>query len=161
VNPGHYTSDTDAWATPPGLFAAINAHFHFDTDVCATAENAKCANYFTPEQNGLSQTWVGTCWMNPPYGREIGTWVKKAADSARENGATVVCLLPARTDTGWWHAYCLGAEVHFIRKRIRFGKAKTGAPFPSALVVFRPRVAWAFDDVHASGLQHDLYAEAA
>jgi hypothetical protein len=69
--------------------------------------------------------------------------------------------LPARTDTGWWHAYCLGAEVHFIRKRIRFGKAKTGAPFPSALVVFRPRVAWAFDDVHASGLQHDLYAEAA
>lgn len=136
-----FSSKTDIWGTPQDFFDRLNAAFRFETDVCALPENAKCARYHSPEDDGLAQEWRGTCWMNPPYGREIGAWVEKAHRSARENGATVVCLLPARTDTRWWHDYCAKAEVHFVRGRLKFGDAKASAPFPSAVVVFRPNVA--------------------
>jgi len=86
----------------------------------------------------------GVCWMNPPYGREISPWIEKAYRSAKENGATVVCLLPARVDTRWWHDYCAKGEVHFIKGRLKFGNAKDAAPFPSAVVVFRPQIQDAF-----------------
>jgi len=131
-----FSSNTDMWATPQYLFDRLNAVFRFDVDVCATPENTKCPVFFTEQENGLSQEWRGTCWMNPPYGRGIGLWVKKAHDSAKA-GATVVCLLPARTDTAWWHDYCLGAEITFIRGRLKFGDHSNSAPFPSAVVVFR------------------------
>lgn len=131
-----FSSNTDMWATPQYLFDRLNAVFRFDVDVCATPENTKCPVFFTEQENGLSQEWRGTCWMNPPYGRGIGLWVKKAHDSAKA-GATVVCLLPARTDTAWWHDYCLGAEITFIRGRLKFGGHSNSAPFPSAVVVFR------------------------
>jgi phage N-6-adenine-methyltransferase len=134
----HFSSATDLWATPQAFFDKYNALFGFETDVCALPGNAKCQNYFTPEQDGLAQDWRGVCWMNPPYGRTIKEWVRKAFESARDNGATVVCLLPARTDTAWWHDYCAKGEVHFVRGRLKFGDAKSGAPFPSAVVVFRP-----------------------
>ena len=98
----HFSSRTDVWATPQALFDELHAEFAFTLDVCALSENAKCGRYFTPETDGLAQAWTGTCWMNPPYGRHIGKWVAKAYQSARD-GATVVCLLPARTDTRWWH----------------------------------------------------------
>lgn len=127
------------WATPWPIFAGLNVEFSFDLDVCATAENAKCARYISPHQDGLSQRWVGTCWMNPPYGRAIGEWVAKAVREA-SLGATVVCLLPARTDTAWWHDYVLGmgAEVRYLRGRIRFNNGRGRAPFPSVVVIFRP-----------------------
>ena len=134
----HFSSETDMWATPQKLFDELSEQFDFQTDVCAIPENAKCPTYFTPEMDGLSQDWVGVCWMNPPYGREIGKWVKKARMSSLENGATVVCLLPARTDTAWWHDNCFAGEITFIRGRLKFGGAKHGAPFPSAIVTFRP-----------------------
>lgn len=136
----HFSSETDMWATPLSFFESLNAVFKFETDVCATAENAKCQNFYTTEQDGLSQEWRGSCWMNPPYGKTIGAWVEKAYKSAKENGATVVCLLPARVDTRWWHDHCAKAEVFFVKGRIKFGDAKSGAPFPSAVVVFRPCV---------------------
>jgi hypothetical protein len=98
---------------------------------------AKCAHFFTPEQDGLRQAWGGTCWLNPPYGGEVGNWVRKAYESASRDSATVVCLLPARTDTRWWHEFCSQAEVRFVKGRVKFGDAKTGAPFPSAIVIFR------------------------
>lgn len=132
------SSATDMWETPQWLFNLLNEQYHFDVDVCAVPENAKCSTYFTPEQNGLSQEWKGVCWMNPPYGREIGKWVRKAYESA-QNGATVVCLLPARTDTAWWHDYCMKGEITFLRGRLKFGNAKNSAPFPSAIVVFKPQ----------------------
>ena len=91
-------------------------------------------------KDGLAQDWKGTCWMNPPYGREISAWVQKAYRSAKENGATVVCLLPARVDTRWWHDYCANGEVFFVRGRLKFGGAENSAPFPNAVVVFRPTV---------------------
>jgi len=131
------SSTTDMWETPKWLFDQLNEFYRFDIDVCAVPENAKCARFFTPEHDGLMQEWTGTCWMNPPYGREIGKWVRKAYESAQK-GATVVCLLPARTDTSWWHDYCMKGEITFLRGRIKFGQAKNSAPFPSAIVVFRP-----------------------
>lgn len=120
-----------------GLFDELNEEFAFETDVCAIPENAKCARYFTPDDDGLVQEWEGVCWCNPPYGREIGKWVQKAAESA-ENGATVVMLLPARTDTRWFHRYIYGMrEIRFIAGRLKFGGSKNSAPFPSMVVVFR------------------------
>lgn len=134
----HFSSKTDLWATPPEFFAKLHQEFSFELDVCALPENAKCPSYFTPEDDGLAQEWRGVCWMNPPYGREIGKWVRKAVDSARA-GATVVCLVPARTDTAWWHEYVTRAsEIRFVRGRLKFGAAANSAPFPSAIVVFRP-----------------------
>lgn len=133
----HFSSATDEWETPQKLFDELEEKYRFTLDVCATKENAKCENFYTKEDNGLTKDWNDTCWMNPPYGRNIKYWVKKAYESARDNGAIVVCLLPSRTDTAWWHDYVLPyGEVTFIRGRLKFGNATNSAPFPSAIVVF-------------------------
>jgi phage N-6-adenine-methyltransferase len=145
VNGVLFSSATDDRSTPPGFFAALNKVFKFELDVCASNDNAKCPRFFSCEDDGLSKDWTGVYWMNPPYGRGIDAWVRKARDSARHHGATVVCLLPARTDTRWWNDYCAGAEIYFVPGRLKFGGAKHNAPFPSAVVVFRPQVAWAFE----------------
>lgn len=133
----HFSSKTDLWATPQDFFDKYDAKHSFTLDVCALPDNAKCSTFFTPETDGLAQPWVGVCWMNPPYGRTIAQWVRKAFESA-QMGATVVCLLPARTDTAWWHDYCTKGEIEFIRGRLKFGGHKNSAPFPSAIVTFRP-----------------------
>ncbi len=133
-----FSSKTDMHATPQPLFDALNAKYGFTLDVCATPENAKCPRYFTKEQDGLAQVWTGVVWMNPPYGRGISAWVEKAYRSA-QRGATVVCLLPARTDTAWWHDYVTKGDVEFLRGRLKFGGAKHNAPFPSAVVVFKQK----------------------
>ena len=132
----HFSSATDLWATPSEFFDKLNEEFCFQVDVCATPDNAKCKKFYTKNDDGLAQDWRGVCWMNPPYGREIGAWMKKAHESAR-GGATVVCLVPARTDTRWWHEYAIQHEVRFIRGRLKFGGAKNSAPFPSAVIVMR------------------------
>lgn len=133
-----FSSKTDLHATPLDFFAELDAEFSFETDVCALPENAKCANYYTPEIDGLAQEWRGTCWMNPPYGRTIGKWIEKAYLSAQK-GATVVGLLPARTDTRWFHDFIYGkAEIRFVKGRLKFGEAKENAPFPSMVVIWRP-----------------------
>jgi phage N-6-adenine-methyltransferase len=129
------SSVTDKWATPPDLFAALDRIFHFKIDVCASSDNAKCERYFTEADDGLSQEWTGACWMNPPYGRDIIKWMRKAWESS-ERGATVVCLVPARTDTKWWQHYATLGHFAFLRSRLRFGDAKASASFPSAIVVF-------------------------
>jgi phage N-6-adenine-methyltransferase len=136
ITEGMFTSNTDMWATPQKTFDELNAEFNFDLDVCAIAENAKCEKYFSPKDDGLKQQWIGTCYMNPPYGRKIGEWVKKAYESSFD-GAVVVCLLPSRTDTKWWHDYCMKGEIRFIKGRLKFNDGKNPAPFPSAIVIFR------------------------
>ena len=136
INQGLMTSNTDLWSTPRDFFDDYNAIYHFDVDVCATSENALCAKFYSPKDDGLSKEWHGICWMNPPYGREIGKWMKKAYESSL-HGATVVCLVPARTDTAWWHEYAMKGEIEFIRGRLKFGGSKNSAPFPSAVVVFQ------------------------
>ncbi len=133
----HFSSATDLWATPQAFFDKLNSVYGFTLDACATHENAKCQFYFTKEVDGLSKKWSGTVWMNPPYGREIGDWMRKAYESSL-GGATVVCLVPARTDTAWWHDYAMKGEIDFIRGRLKFGDSKNSAPFPSAVVVFKP-----------------------
>lgn len=133
-----FSSKTDLWETPQEFFDRLNEEFHFTLDVCALPENAKCEKYYTPEMNGLHQIWEGVCWCNPPYGREIGNWVFKALASRNLSDATVVMLLPARTDTKWFHDYILDkAEIRFIRGRLKFGGCKNSAPFPSMVVIFR------------------------
>ena len=108
-----FSSKKTEWETPQDFFDKLNDVFRFEYDVCALPENTKCKNFYSPDQNGLTKVWRGTCWMNPPYGREIGRWIKKAYESAKLNGATVVCLIPARVDTKWWHDYCSQGEVFF------------------------------------------------
>ena len=132
-----FSSKTDMWATPQVFFDQLNEEFHFTVDVCAIPENAKCEKFFTPEINGLKQEWEGVCWCNPPYGREIGKWVEKAY-IASTWGATVVMLLPARTDTKWFHEYIYNkSEIRFVKGRLKFGNSKTAAPFPSMVVIFK------------------------
>lgn len=134
INKGLFTSNTDLWATPQNLFDKLNEEFCFTIDVCAIPDNAKCDRYFTPEMDGLKQEWAGTVWCNPPYGRQIGKWVEKAYKS----DCTVVMLLPARTDTRWFHDYIYGkAEIRFVRGRLKFGGVKSSAPFPSMIVIYR------------------------
>ena len=133
INNGMFSSNSDLWSTPQSFFDDLNKEFGFETDVCALPENAKCKTFYTPTEDGLSQEWTGICWCNPPYGREIGRWVKKASES----NATVVCLVPARTDTAWWHDYAMKAEIRFIRGRLKVGNSKNSAPFPSAVLIFK------------------------
>lgn len=135
-----FSSKTDQWATPPDFFEELDREFHFDLDPCAGEENHKCARYFTREQNGLLQDWGGgsRVFCNPPYGKEIADWVRKAYEEGHKENTLVVMLIPARTDTRYFHDYIMHrAEVRFVRGRLKFGGSDTGAPFPSMLVIFR------------------------
>ena len=135
----HFSSKKMDWATPWELFRVWDiSHGPFTLDVCATWENAKCRAFFPPATNGLMQRWHGICWMNPPYGREVGRWIAKAVGEIHQGHADrVVCLLPARTDTVWWHELVMPyGAIHFLRGRVRFEGAEHAAPFPSAIVVF-------------------------
>lgn len=132
----HFSSKTDLWATPQEFFDKLNEEFNFTLDVCATLENAKCSRFYTIDDDGLSQSWTGTVWCNPPYGRQIGKWIQKGHESSL-GGATVVMLIPSRTDTKYWHDFVMKGEVRFIKGRLKFGDAKANAPFPSAVVVFK------------------------
>lgn len=137
-----FSSKSENWATPQDFFDELNKEFHFTVDLCATEENNKCENYYTPEQDSLKQVWSGICWCNPPYGRSVGLWVRKASESCKLGGATIVMLLPARTDTKWFHDYIYNknnVEIRFVRGRLKFGDGKNSAPFPSMVVVFRQR----------------------
>lgn len=137
-NAALFTSNSDEWATPQWLFDALNKEFGFTLDPCSDGENNKCDRHFTMIDNGLQQDWgTETVFMNPPYS-ECKEWMGKAYGAAQE-GATVVCLVPSRTDTSWWHRFAMKAEIRFIRGRLKFGDAKDSAPFPSAIIVFRPK----------------------
>lgn len=134
----HFSSLTDEWPTPQSLFDALDQEFGFTLDPCATRENAKCRQFLTKAEDGLNYNWANhTVFMNPPYGRAIGAWMRKAYESTKA-GALVVCLVPARTDTTWWHRYAMRGEIRLLRGRLRFEGGRHSAPFPSAIVIFRP-----------------------
>ena len=137
INKGLFSSNTELWATPQAFYDQLNAEFGFTLDPCALPDNAKCAKFFTPEDDGLAQDWSGErVFCNPPYGRKIAAWVKKCHDEAQK-GALVVMLIPARTDTSYFHDYIYHkAEIRFIRGRLKFGNAEQGAPFPSMVVIY-------------------------
>ena len=138
INSGLMSSNTNEWVTPDALFQKLNDEFGFTLDVAATKENRKTENYYDIKQDGLLQSWDtdGAVWCNPPYGRQIWKWVKKAYEESLNN--TVIMLIPARTDTTYWHDYIFpyATEIRFIKGRIKFSE-KGSAPFPSAIIVFR------------------------
>ena len=134
-----FSSATDMWATPQDFFDKLNQEFDFNLDPCAIESNAKCSKYFTPEVNGLNQSWGGyRAFCNPPYGKQIYDWVQKCYNESRKPGTLVVLLIPARTDTKYFHEfiYHKAKEIRFIRGRLKFGGSKNAAPFPSMVVIF-------------------------
>jgi site-specific DNA-methyltransferase (adenine-specific) len=134
-----FTSARHDWVTPQPFYESVNAEFRFTLDAAADASNAKCDRFYSEADDALSQPWPGSVWCNPPYGRQIGAWVRKGYKEAAR-GSVVVMLIPSRTDTAYWHDYVMCAdEVRFVRGRLVFGDgdALSNAPFPSALVVFR------------------------
>lgn len=138
---GMTSSNTDQWSTPADLFRKLDDEFHFTLDVCADETNFKVAKYFDKATDGLKQDWTKeVSWMNPPYGRTIPEWVRKAAETAA-GGGVVVALLPARTDTRWWADVMKATELRFIKGRVKFGGSPNGAPFPSVIAIWgTPRV---------------------
>ena len=149
----HFKSEKMDWETPQDFFDEMNAEFNFDLDVCATDDNAKCDYWLTEREDGLKEKWHEylrppvICWMNPPYAREIGKWMKKAYEES-QRGCTVVCLVPSRTDTAWWHDYAMKAdEIRYIRGRLKFKGAKHSAPFPSAVVIFGKSTKQKMDEI--------------
>lgn len=134
-----FSSKTVDWATPQEFFNKLDWRFGpFNLDPCASPHNAKCANFYTEAEDGLNKDWTGhTVFVNPPYGRGIDKWIKKAYDSAKTSGTKIVMLIPARTDTRYWHDYVMKAsEIYFVKGRLKFGDSNNSAPFPSAVVVF-------------------------
>ena len=134
-----FSSKTGEWATPQEFFEKLDWRFGpFDLDPCAHPTNTKCSNFFTEAEDGLRKDWGGfTSFVNPPYGRGIDKWIQKAYEESRKDGTRVVMLIPARTDTKYWHDYIMRAdEVYFIKGRLKFGLSNNSAPFPSAVVVF-------------------------
>lgn len=135
---GMFSSKTNEWATPIALFRELDAEFNFNLDPCSTDDNAKCEKHYTIDTDGLTQNWGGQrVFCNPPYGRELPKWVRKCYEESRKPDTLVVMLIPARTDTSYFHDYIYHkAELRFIRGRLKFGNADQGAPFPSMVVIF-------------------------
>jgi phage N-6-adenine-methyltransferase len=133
----HFTAKKANWETPQALFDELDVEFGFQFDLAADETNAKCDRFYTIEDDALNQPWEGVCWLNPPFGRGIELWLSRAVEAAQA-GATVVVLVPARTDTIWWHDLVIPhAEIRFLRGRLQFEGAATSAPFPSAILVYR------------------------
>ena len=138
MNAGMMSSNSAEWATPIAFYEELNKEFGFTLDPCSTTENHKCNKYYTKEDDGLSKDWRGEIvFCNPPYGRELPKWVEKCHFESQK-GTTCVMLIPARTDTSYFHNYIYGKhEIRFIRGRLHFNESKQGAPFPSMVVVMR------------------------
>lgn len=135
-----FSSATGEWETPQALFDELNKEFWFTFDLAASNDNKKCAHFYTIYDNSLNKDWLklnGCLWLNPPYGRNIGPWVAKGWFAACK-GAKIVMLLPARTDTRWFHDFIYTQhEIRFLKGRLKFGGSKHPAPFPSMIVIFK------------------------
>ena len=132
------SSKSIEWATPQDFYDKLNSEFHFTLDPCANETNAKCNKYYTRSEDGLKQDWGGEIvFCNPPYGRELGEWVRKSRMESWKPNTKVVMLIPARTDTRWFHEHIYNkAEIRFLKGRLKFGNSKASAPFPSMIVIF-------------------------
>ena len=146
-----FSSASDEWATPQVLFDGLDVEFRFGLDAAASEANAKCTAFFTREDDALTRDWYPgrgwSVWLNPPYS-QCAAFIAKASEEANHSGQAVVCLVPSRTDTRWWHRYVwdaerhrprAGVEVRFLPGRLKFGDSKNSAPFPSVVIVFRPQ----------------------
>lgn len=141
INVGVMSSDNHRWGTPQALYDELDAEFNFTLDACADSTNYKHSNYFSEQDDALNQSWCGRVFMNPPYGKQISKFIAKAYQESQNNADVVVCLIPSRTDTIYWHEYVMKGEIRFLKGRLKFEdenrRSKQGAPFPSAIVIFR------------------------
>lgn len=137
-----FSSKSMEWETPQNLFNNLNEEFNFTLDPCSTRENAKCEKYYTIKENGLIQDWKNeTVFCNPPYGADIKKWVQKCYEENIKNNITIVMLIPARTDTKYFHKFIYNKhEIRFLKGRLKFGNSKYSAPFPSMIVIFKKRI---------------------
>ena len=134
-----FSSKTGEWSTPQDFFDKLNWRFGpFDLDPCANAANTKCTAFFSEDDDGLQKDWGGhTAFVNPPYGRGLDKWIAKGYQESLKENTKVVMLVPARTDTKYWHKYVmLASELYFVKGRLKFGDSQNSAPFPSAVIVF-------------------------
>lgn len=129
-------SDKTDWGTPDWFFKALDNEFHFDLDAAASMENRKVKKFFSIQQDAFRLQWLGSVFLNCPYGRGIDRWMKKARSESILHDSTVICLIPARPDTNWWFDSVRHGEVRFLKGRLKFEGAPTSAPFPSALVIY-------------------------
>jgi len=152
-----FSSKSGEWETPQDFYNKLNWRFGpFNLDPCASPHNTKCDNFYTEPEDGLSKSWQGhTVFVNPPYGRGIEAWIKKGYEESQDPNTKVVMLIPARTDTRYWHNYVMKAEmVYFIKGRLKFGGCHNSAPFPSAVVVFNKLPeGWGNDNPRMGALQ--------
>ena len=132
-----FESKNQEYETPDSLFDLLDKEFNFTLDVCANRKNKKVQEYFSEKDNALEQDWVGTCWMNPPF-KSLSKWIKKAHAESLKHGSTVVCFIPARTNTNWWHEHCMKGEIRFLQGRPKFKGCKHGLPQPLAIIIFGP-----------------------
>lgn len=160
INKALFSSDNKDWETPQWFFDALNAEFHFTLDAAASMENRKVRVFYSIHQDAFKLQWRGKVWLNSPYSRGIDRWLEKAKRSAVENNAIVVCLVPSRTDTAWWFDHARLGEVRFLKGRLKFKGAPTSAPFPSALIIFRPRLPRSTTYWHYKQLAIEPYFEA-
>ena len=133
-----FSSGSGNWTTPQDFYDKLDQEFNFTLDPCCTPGTAKCKNYYTESDDGLSKSWGGhTVFMNPPYGRGIKHWIRKAYEESLKPDTVVVILIPSRTDTKYWHDYCMKASsIRFVKGRLKFGNSRNSAPFPSVVLVF-------------------------
>lgn len=132
----NFKSESEVYSTPIRLFEAVDAEFGFTLDVCANADNAKCASFFDEEIDGLKQDWTGVCWMNPPFNKELKKWVLKARAESKKHGSVVCCLVPFRGNTLWFRDVCMDAEIRFIIGEVNFNELERGLWLPMCLMIF-------------------------
>ena len=135
----HYMSKSNEWSTPQSFYDRLDKDFSFTLDPATDGANAKCKKFFTEQEDGLKQSWEGeTVFMNPPYGSAIKDWIAKARKESENPNTIVVGLIPARTDTRYWHEHIFGvaSDIIFIKGRLKFGDGENSAPFPSAVIVW-------------------------
>lgn len=131
-----FKSNSIIYSTPQSLFNHLNNEFHFTLDVCANSDNAKCEKYFTEEIDGLKQNWIGNCWMNPPYNRNLKIWMNKAQEESQKHGSLICCLIPVRSNTLWWKKVCFNSEIRFIIGEVNFNELKRGLWLPLCCIIF-------------------------
>lgn len=132
----NFNSDKIEYSTPLSLFKPLAEEFNLEIDVCASKENHKLNTYWTIEDDALKQNWIGNCWMNPPFSRQLNKWVKKARQDSKKFGGTKVCLIPVRSNTMWWKEVIKDAEIRFIIGEVNFNNEERGLWLPMCILIF-------------------------
>lgn len=149
-----FKSNKTEYSTPLKLFKVINDEFHFTLDVCAGEENTKCKNYFSYEDNALIQDWIGVCWMNPPFNKELKKWIIKARNESKKHKSIICCLVPFRGNTIWFKDVCMDSEIRFIIGEVNFNDLERGLWLPMCLMIFGTNKAGTFSYIDYKSIRN-------